>query len=181
VRDPERRDAIGQTGFSLVEVLFATTILAVALVSLAHLFVVATVNNDRARIATFATILAAQKMEQLRGLSWGFDSMGLSVTDTSANTAVPVETSAGGTGLTPSAQDSLVRSVEGYVDYVDRRGNVLGGGTTPLPGTAYIRRWSIRPLAANPLDAIALRVAVTPLNRGAVAATLSSMKTRKTP
>lgn len=168
-------------GFSLVEVLFATTILAVALVSLAQLFVVSTTNNDRARVATFATILAAQKMEQLRGLAWSFDAMGLALTDTSGNTAAPIETAVGGTGLTPSPEDSLVRSVEGYVDYVDRLGSVLGGGTTPLPGTAYVRRWSVRPLATSPLDAIALRVAVTPLNREAVAANLSSMKTRKTP
>lgn len=168
-------------GFTLIEVLIAMTILAVALVSLAQLFVVSTANNDRARVATFATILAAQKMEQLRGLAWGFDAMGLALTDTSANTAAPIETPVGGTGLAPSAEDTLVRSAEGYVDYVDRLGNVLGGGTTPLPGTAYIRRWSVRPLAASPGGAIALRVAVTPLNRETAAATLSSLKTRKSP
>jgi prepilin-type N-terminal cleavage/methylation domain-containing protein len=53
-------------GFSLIEVLMATTVLALALATLAHLFVSTTGINDRSRGATTATLLAVEKMEQLR-------------------------------------------------------------------------------------------------------------------
>lgn len=58
-------------GFSLVEVLVATAVLVVGLVALAQLFAVATVSNISARQTTHATLLAAQKLEELRSLAWG--------------------------------------------------------------------------------------------------------------
>ncbi len=59
-----------QRGFSLVETIVATSLLSVALVTLAQ-FVGAGVQSGaaaRARAAT--TLMAAQKMEQLRTLPW---------------------------------------------------------------------------------------------------------------
>lgn len=53
-------------GFSLVEVLIATGLLATALASLAHLFAIATRANMEAGDTTWATVLAAQKIEELR-------------------------------------------------------------------------------------------------------------------
>lgn len=173
-------DGIRQpAGFSLVEALVATTILAGALVSLAQLFVVSTTNNTRARTATFAVILAEQKMEQLRGLAWGFDRMGLALSDGSTNTAAAVQVPTGGTGLRPSPDGALTQNTDGYVDYVDRFGNILGGGTTPPVGTVYVRRWSIRPSIASPLETIALRVVVTQSGQSAAEARLASVRTRK--
>lgn len=52
-------------GFSLIEVLIATTITVVALVGLAHLFVVASAANRAARIRTMAAMLARDKIEEL--------------------------------------------------------------------------------------------------------------------
>ena len=53
-------------GFSLVEVLIATGLFATAIASLAHLCAVSTRANLDAGDTTWATVLAAQKMEELR-------------------------------------------------------------------------------------------------------------------
>src|SRR5882672_1307620 len=89
-------------GFSLVEVMVAATILAVALTSLAQLFAMATRSNNIARNGTFTQILAEQKMEQLRSLTWGFDTLGLPVSDMATDLTVVPEKPTGGTGLSPS-------------------------------------------------------------------------------
>ncbi len=54
------------SGFSLVEVLIATGLLVTAIVSIAHLFALATRANLDAGDMTWATVLAAQKIEELR-------------------------------------------------------------------------------------------------------------------
>jgi type II secretory pathway pseudopilin PulG len=180
-----------ESGFSLAEVVVATAMMATSLVALAQLLAISTQSNRTARYSTLASMLAAQKMEQLRGLTWGFDAIGLPLTDTTTNTAVIPETPTGGTGLAPSPGDSLTRNADGYVDYVDANGNLLGGGPAIRGGTAYIRRWSIEPLPTNPNNTLVIQVLVTPFrNRGnadsgSVArapqeARLLSVKTRKT-
>ena len=108
-------------------------------------------------------MLAQQKMEQLRGLTWGFDVLGLPTTDTTTNLTVVPEAPAGGKGLSPSPEHSLGTNTEGYCDFVDKFGKPLGGGTTAPAGTAYIRRWSVEPLPTNPNNTIVLQVLVTPL------------------
>lgn len=60
------RRSTSEGGFSLVEALVASTLLATALAGLAHLFVVASRANIHARDTTYATVLAAQKLEELR-------------------------------------------------------------------------------------------------------------------
>jgi prepilin-type N-terminal cleavage/methylation domain-containing protein len=178
-------------GFSLVEVMVATTILAVALTSLAQLFAMATKSNSIARNGTFTQILAEQKMEQLRSLTWGFDTLGLPVSDTTTDTAKSPMGVSGGTGLAPSPSNTLQTVTDGYVDYLDANGNVLGDGGTVVPGnTAYIRRWYIEPLPTNPNNTIVIQVLVTRhRNRGAAdggnvmrlpdEARIISVKTRK--
>lgn len=151
----------GQSGFSILEVTIATGIMAGAMVTLAQMFAVSVTNNRAARTLTYTTVLAEQKMEQLRGLTWGFDNLGLPVSDTATNTAAAVETPTGGTGLSPSPAGTLTKNTDGWVDYIDQFGNVLGGGTTPLPKTAYIRRWAIEPLPSNPNNTIVIHVLVT--------------------
>ncbi len=53
-------------GFSLVEVLIAACLLATVVASLPHLFVAAARANRDAGDVTWATVLAAQKLEDLR-------------------------------------------------------------------------------------------------------------------
>ncbi len=148
-------------GFSILEVLVAIAVLSVALVGLAQLFALSRRANASAKNTTFASLLAQQKMEQLRGLTWGFDTLGLPLTDTTTNLAVVPESATGGVGLTPSPAGSLGRNVDGYCDYVDRNGNVLGGCGSTNASASYIRRWSVEPLPSNPNNTIALQVLVT--------------------
>ena len=150
----------GEQGFSLVEVLLATTLLTVAIVSLAQLFAVSTRANTNAKLTTFTTVLAQQKMEQLRSLTWGFDAQGLPLTDTSTNITAAVEAPTGGKGLTPSPVGALGENTDGYCDFLDGNGQSLGGGTTPPANAIYVRRWTVEPLPTNPNNTLVLQVLV---------------------
>ena len=154
-------------GFSLVETIIASSVMMAGVITLAQPFVMSTRTNVAAKSTSIAAVLAQQKMEQLRSLEWGFDALGLPNTDTTTNTAVVPMAANGGTGLSPSptgAGNPLKANVAGWVDYVDRYGNSLGGGTTTPPaGTSYIRRWSVEPLPTNPNNTIVLQVLVTPI------------------
>jgi type II secretory pathway pseudopilin PulG len=148
-----------EAGFSLVETMVAVMLLATALVSTAQLLVIATRANMGAQRLTFAATLAQEKMEQLRGLAWGFDDLGLPINDFATNLAVDPPTN-DGVGLQPSPENSLSSNAVGYVDYVDRFGNTLGGGGVALPNTMYVRRWSVEPLPTNPNNTLILQVLV---------------------
>lgn len=159
--------AAREGGFSLVETIIASSVMIAGAISLAQLFVMSTRSNVAAKSTSIAAVLAQQKMEQLRSLEWGFDALGLPNTDTTTNTAVVPMAANGGTGLSPSPTGGgspLKANVAGWVDYVDKYGNSLGGGTTTPPaGTSYIRRWSVEPLPTNPNNTIVLQVLVTPM------------------
>jgi prepilin-type N-terminal cleavage/methylation domain-containing protein len=180
-------------GFTLVEVLVSLAILTLVSLGVAQLFAVSTKANWIARGQTSSTALAEQKMEQLRSLTWGFDSTGtgLPVSDTSSNLAYTPPTSNGG-GLNPSPSDSLDANRSGYFDYLDRNGGWVGTGDQIPVTAAYVRRWSIQPLPTNPNNTLILQVLVSTIaneqGRSAAAggrrrmpgdAVLTSVKTRK--
>lgn len=155
------------SGFSLVETLVATALLATALVALAELFGIAARSNAIAKNGGMTMILAQQKMEQLKGLTWGFDAAGLPLSDTQTDTAQVPAVGTGGAGLSPSPAAALQANTNGYVDYLDATGKALGGGSSPPLNTAYIRRWSVEPLPTNPNNTLILQVLVTRrLDRG---------------
>lgn len=147
-------------GFTLAEVLVASAIFVTGLVALAALFALSTQSNRMARANTMTMVLAQQKMEQLRGLTWGFDLLGLPLSDSTTDISV-VPATATGSGLSPSPAGTLTQNTAGYVDYLDGLGNWVGTGPS-MPRTAvYIRRWSIEPLPANPNNTLVLQVLVT--------------------
>lgn len=148
-------------GFSLVETLIAATIITGALGAVAELFTLSTRANSSARATTMAVILAQQRMEQLRGLTWGLDAVGEPTADTSTNLAVVPEAPSGGRGLSPSPSGSLADNIDGYCDFLDGRGRPLAGRRAAPPGTVYVRRWSVEPLPTNPGNTIVLQVLVT--------------------
>lgn len=153
-----------ERGFSLIETVFAAAVMIAGAASLAQLFVVSTRSNTYAKSTSMSSMLAQQKMEQLRALEWGFDSLGLPNTDTTTDTTVVPESSIGGTGLAPSPAGTLNYNTIGWVDYLDKYGVELGGGTmTPPSNAIYIRRWSVEPLPTNPNNTLVLQVLVTPV------------------
>jgi prepilin-type N-terminal cleavage/methylation domain-containing protein len=166
-------------GFSLLEVLIATTVLTVALAGLAQLFAVAARANSSAKATTYAAILAQQKMEQLRNLTYAFDPLGLPLTDLDTDITVVPELPNGGTGLQPSPAGALGANTAGYVDYLDANGTSLGGlAAIPPPNAVYIRRWSVEPLPINPNNTIVLQVLVTRARHRGVADSAIGVVTR---
>ena len=175
-------------GFSLIEVLVATTIMTMAFVALAQLSILSIRVNHGARSTTFATLLAYHKIEQLRALTWSVDGIGAPTSDTSTDTTVEPAEPSGGTGLGPSPADALTQNTSGYCDFLDANGRTLGGGTTPPMSTAFIRRWSIDQLPAAMNATLVIQVSVTPIRSGGVAgnrrrlpdeARIVAVKTRK--
>ncbi len=124
-------------GFSLLEVLVATTIVVVGVAALAQLIALAALTNLHARQMTMATVLAQGKIEEL----------------------LPQNT----TGLAASPADALAHNLTGYSDFVDADGHLLGNGPAIPPGSAYVRRWSVDPLPSAPDNTWMLQVFVTDL------------------
>lgn len=149
-------------GFSMVEVLVALLLLMVVATGVAALFGVALKATHGARDQTSSTVLAEQKMEQLRALTWGFDTSGqmLPVTDTTTDLSQAAPTGAG-QGLNPSPTDTLDTNTAGYVDYLDKRGQWVGTGVAIPAGAVYVRRWNIAPLPTNPNNTLVMQVLVT--------------------
>jgi type II secretory pathway pseudopilin PulG len=161
-----RSSAVG-SGFVLLDTLIAVALLIAVAAGVVHLFAISVAEARLARERTMATVLAAGRLEQLRGLAWdyvpappGGPALPRSdwVTDLSAD---PPGVS--GTGLMETPPGTLDTNTRGSVDYLDARGRWLGSGGSPPGSAAYIRRWAIRPLPANPADAVVLQVLVTPV------------------
>jgi len=179
-----------EAGFSLLETMVATLLLATGLVATAQMFALATRGNIAAQRSTYTATLAQEKMEQLRGLTWGFDAVGLPIQDYTTNISVEPPAN-NGLGLQPSPDNALSANVAGYVDYVDRAGNTLGGGPFPPANTTFVRRWSVEPLPTNPNNTLIFQVLVfalgdraddgegAVLNRVRDETRLVSVKTRK--
>jgi type II secretory pathway pseudopilin PulG len=149
------RDQDEEGGFSLIETVVAAGIVAGAFAGLAHVFALSIAHNVAARDGSAAMVLAAQKMEQVRGLIPG------------------VDLNEGGT---------LASSVDGFVDYLDQAGNVLDAGASVPPGTVYVRRWSVAAMSSKP-DLLVIQVLVTKPAPEAVvdAATLITLRSRRAP
>jgi prepilin-type N-terminal cleavage/methylation domain-containing protein len=149
-------------GFTLVEVVVAAALLIVAAAGVAQLVAIGVRASRIARGETTTALLAAQKMEQLRSLSWTFDSSGGVRSDTSTDVSRDPVVS-GGTGLGTTPAGSLEHSVDGCVDYLDGAGRWIGTGTAIPANTVYVRRWAVLPLMADPVHTRVLVVVASAL------------------
>jgi prepilin-type N-terminal cleavage/methylation domain-containing protein len=118
-------------GFTLIEVLVAMALLAVAGAALAALMEISGLGVRDARIDTVETFAAQSKMAELR--------------------ADPA-TFAGG---------SLSASVAGYSDFVTNDGLFAGAGAPAPRSAAYQRRWSVAPAPLDPANTLLLQVVAT--------------------
>jgi prepilin-type N-terminal cleavage/methylation domain-containing protein len=133
-----------RAGFTLLEVMVALLLLTGAFLAVAQLLAVAGRTADQSRATALGTALAAQKMEQLRALSWAYDIDG-----------TPLD------GLSLSPPGALTTDAAGFVDYSDDAGGLVGGGPLPLARAVFTRRWSVEHAAGMaPPAALVLRVVV---------------------
>jgi hypothetical protein len=109
-----------------------------------------------ARMQTVASVLAAEKIEQLQSLTWAHAPGGELLTDTS--TDLSSDSSSGGPGLLPAPPGSVDADVPFYVDYL----SAAGARVRSRDAAAYVRRWSVAPLASDPDNLLVLQVRVMP-------------------
>lgn len=154
-------------GFSLIEALVASLLVASAVVGLAHLVAIGAEQSLMSRGAASALSIAQSKLEQLRGVRWTYAQDGSRVSS-------PL--------LAPSPPGSLDADTQGYVDFVDAFGEAV---SAQGPVTAdFSRRWAIAFFDHTDADTLLLRVCVFrlrgPDRRGSTpAACASAVHTRK--
>jgi prepilin-type N-terminal cleavage/methylation domain-containing protein len=141
-------------GFSLLEVLVAIAIVTTGVMALAQLVAFATHATLQARQTTMAAVLAQEKIETLL-----------------PDAAV---------GLQSSPPGTLSDDVDGYCDFVDAAGRVLGAGPVTPSGSAYLRRWSVDPLPDSLNHTSVLQVLVADL-RGRPLARFVAAKAARLP
>jgi type II secretory pathway pseudopilin PulG len=137
-------------GFSLLEVLVATTTLLIALSAFAQLLIAAGLAARRARAVTLAAVFAAQKLEAL-------------LPDAAVSGA-----------LRASPPGALAENVDGYCEFLDAAGAIVGAGVDRPSDAAFVRRWSIEPSTAGAAS-MALRVIVVDAQRSGVDARVASV------
>jgi prepilin-type N-terminal cleavage/methylation domain-containing protein len=167
-------------GFSLIEVMVSSAVLACAVLLVAQQTAASIGSTARAREVGEAALLAWQKVDQLRALAFTIDDGGGPVTDVAADSAAAPERRSGGTGLAPSPAGTLSHDTAGYVDYLDALGEPLGGGDAPPPGARYRRRWAVSLADGNP-DLLALRVRVVAVAGEAELAGAATLRARRRP
>jgi prepilin-type N-terminal cleavage/methylation domain-containing protein len=137
-------DSAHRSGFTLLEVMVALVLFAGAFLTVAQLLAVADRAADGSRATSVAATIAAQKIEELRALAWGYDIDGTPLDEL---------------GLSPPG--SLTADAAGFVDYVDDSGYPLGSGPPPPAQAAFARRWSVEAAPdVAPQTVLLLRVAV---------------------
>jgi len=135
MRRIDRRDRSAR-GFSLIEIVFALSILLVAALGLLPLGIMATnTTENQGHLAARTTEYAQDKLEQLMALAYG---------DSVSDTRTFPTTNTGGTGLTIGGSSDPAAPVALYVDYLDIGGSLIpSAGTTAPNGWYYKRVWQI--------------------------------------
>jgi prepilin-type N-terminal cleavage/methylation domain-containing protein len=163
---PREEADTSMRGFSLIEVLVATALISTAIVGVAHLAAMGMLQAAAARDGTSALVLAQNKLEELRGATWGFDAGGTRVSSVLLAVSSPL---------------SLVADEPGYNDAFD----AFGQPSTSRRTTVYRRRWEVSLLTPADEDTLVLRSCVYAVGRGPTgdnpppSACVSTIRTRK--
>jgi prepilin-type N-terminal cleavage/methylation domain-containing protein len=147
-----------KNGFTLVEIIVATAIIATTLVALAHLFTIGAAQTLNNRYALPAITAAQGKLRELQALTWSYG--------------------AGAPELAVSPARTLLEDVPGYVEYLDTNTGVTTTGGRQ--SAAFIRRWAIRPRTSTEPDTLVLQVCVYRAPKGDPPGTcVASIRTRR--
>ena len=162
MRSPIRR--VDGAGFALLEVLITAGLAITVAAGASHILAIAVRASHSARVRTMASMLAAERIEQLRSLAWSHvttsgPAISMSFSDFTTDLSNDPATDSG-PGLLPSPPGTLEANVAGYVDYLDGAGRRVGAGGSPPATAVYIRRWAVRPLASDPENILAFQVVV---------------------
>lgn len=169
-----RPGAQSARGFSLLETVFALSLLMVVAIGLLPLGVVATTTTEnQGHLMARTTEYAQDKMEQLLALSFN---------DSTSDTRLFPATDTGGTGLAVGGSAVAASPVAKYVDYLDVNGSLLASSGTTAPTNWYYKRvWSVALVSGS---TTMKKVTVTAVTKNAVGstgraptATVSSVKT----
>jgi prepilin-type N-terminal cleavage/methylation domain-containing protein len=123
-------------GFTLLETVFALSLLAIVAAGLLPLGMIATTTTEnQGHLMARTTEYAQDKLEQLLALSYG---------DTASDTRVFPATDNGGSGLTVGGSSDPANPVTPYVDYLDINGTLLPAPGGIPPGNWYYKRvWQV--------------------------------------
>jgi type II secretory pathway pseudopilin PulG len=171
---------------ALLEVLIAAGLVIAIAAGASHVLAVAVRATHNARAGTVAALLASQKLEQLRSLTWTHTTtatppISLSLSDVITDLSTDPASDAG-PGLLPSPAGTLDADMGQYVDYIDGTGRNLAPGGAPPSATVFVRRWAVRPVESDPANVLVLTVLVMPRGaapRSAEAIRLSTIVARK--
>jgi type II secretory pathway pseudopilin PulG len=176
-----------ERGFTLAEAVIAVSLLAVGVSALAQVILASGRASTWAQQAAVVQQAARERLEQLRVLAWTSDNGGVPISDFSSDLSTTPPRPAGGVGLGISAVDTLLTNVAGYCDFLDVNGHWVAAGVRAPRGAAWVRRWSVLPLAD---DALLVQVLVVPAGtragatvataRGTNGAWLVDIRTRRT-
>jgi hypothetical protein len=154
--DPDRRS---ERGLSLVETMFALSLMTILALGLLPLGVIATTTTEnQGHLMARTTEYAQDKLEQLLALSYG---------DVTSDTRSFPATDAGGTGLTVGGSFDPANPVALYVDYLDVDGTLVpSAGVAEPNGWFYKRVWQVTLPSAS-----LKQITVTAIVRNAVGST----------
>ena len=136
-RRREKRDA----GFTLIETIFALTILMIVAAGVMPLALVAVkATENQGHLAARTTEYAQDKLEQLMALSYG---------DAATDTRVFPSADVGGSGLSVGGSNNPAAPVALYVDYLDINGTLVDNAVDAGTNWYYKRVWSVSVPRAN--------------------------------
>jgi prepilin-type N-terminal cleavage/methylation domain-containing protein len=131
-----------ERGFTLLETVFALSVLLVVALGLLPLGIIATTTTEnQGHLMARTTEYAQDKMEQLLSLAYG---------DVTSDTRIFPAGSTGGTGLAVGGSADPDAPVALYVDYLDVNGTLLPSSGVTAPANWYYKRvWQVASAGTN--------------------------------
>ena len=129
-------------GLTLIETMFALSLLMIAALGLLPLGIIATTTTEnQGHLMARSTEYAQDKLEQLLALSYG---------DSTSDTRVFPAAKTGGSGLIVGGSFDPAAPVALYVDYLDPDGGLLAAAGVTAPANWYYKRvWQVAVVSAN--------------------------------